>query len=145
MRYPSKHEINNYCKIIATFIVFLFHNSIFGEILLDVSNKEIIKKGADLFKRNCSLCHGKKGDGKGFLAKSLPIKPRNFKEEKLKYGNTPLDIYHTIIEGRSGIMPSFKETLDKNEIEYLSIYIWNLLPVDHRSKESKNIHQKESK
>lgn len=45
--------------------------------------------GAYVFERNCIVCHGERGDGKGELAPTLIPKPRSFRSGVFKYRSTP--------------------------------------------------------
>ncbi len=39
---------------------------------------ELVSLGKRLYENNCSQCHGPNGDGKGWKAEELKVKPRNF-------------------------------------------------------------------
>ena len=41
-------------------------------------DKQLLKTTGRLYKRKCSKCHGKKGDGKGYHAETIEIKPVAF-------------------------------------------------------------------
>ncbi len=41
-------------------------------------DKQLLKTTGRLYKRKCSKCHGKKGDGKGYHAETIEIKPAAF-------------------------------------------------------------------
>jgi mono/diheme cytochrome c family protein len=45
--------------------------------------------GRTLYLRNCSQCHGEKGDGEGYAAPHLRPRPRNFTTGKFKIRTTP--------------------------------------------------------
>ncbi len=65
-------------------------------------------KGKTLFQLNCASCHGSDGRGSGDRAASLNPKPRNFHEEKFKFGDDIVSIHSTILRGSAGTsMPSF--------------------------------------
>ena len=65
-------------------------------------------KGRTLFQINCASCHGSDGHGNGDRAASLNPKPRNFHEEKFKFGDDIVAIHNTILRGSPGTsMPSF--------------------------------------
>jgi mono/diheme cytochrome c family protein len=65
-------------------------------------------KGKTLFQINCASCHGSDGHGNGDRAASLNPKPRNFHEEKFKFGNDIVSIHATLLKGSPGTsMPSF--------------------------------------
>ena len=45
--------------------------------------------GAFVYERNCLICHGPLGDGKGELSPTLVPKPRSFRTGVFKYSSTP--------------------------------------------------------
>lgn len=74
--------------------------------------KELIAKGANLFKANCVSCHGDNGMGDGLSAAAMTVKPRNFHSaEGWKNGRKIANMYKTLQEGilLSG-MPAFNYT-----------------------------------
>lgn len=72
-------------------------------------SKELIEKGANLFKANCASCHGENGMGDGATAATLTTKPRNFHESTgWKNGRKVSDMYRTLQDGLTATgMPSF--------------------------------------
>ncbi len=62
-------------------------------------NPEAMKTAARLFSQNCALCHG--ADARG--APGIP----NLRDNDWIYGSSPEAILHTILEGRTGIMPGW--------------------------------------
>jgi len=67
------------------------------------SSPELIKQGRDLFKANCSSCHGDNGAGEGLSAAMLNPKPRNFHILKdWKNGSKVTQMYKTLEEGIPG-------------------------------------------
>ncbi len=59
-----------------------------------------------IFERNCMICHGARGDGKGEMAATLIPQPRSFREGMFKFRTTPFgslptddDLRHTIKHG----------------------------------------------
>lgn len=63
-------------------------------------SKALIDKGANLFKANCTSCHGENGMGDGLSASTLTVKPRNFHSaEGWKNGRKVSNMYKTIQEG----------------------------------------------
>lgn len=74
--------------------------------------KELVAKGANLYKANCASCHGDNGMGDGLSAAAMTVKPRNFHSaEGWKNGRKISVIYKTLQEGilPSG-MPAFNYT-----------------------------------
>ncbi len=53
-----------------------------------------------LFDRNCSVCHGKRGQGDGNLARTLEPKPRNFTDFGWMADKSPSHLFYSITFGR---------------------------------------------
>jgi mono/diheme cytochrome c family protein len=68
-----------------------------------VSSPELVNKGRELFKVNCTTCHGENGQGDGPSASMLNPKPRNFHSlNRWKNGSKVTQIYKTLEEGIPG-------------------------------------------
>jgi mono/diheme cytochrome c family protein len=77
--------------------------------------KEIIAKGANLYKANCASCHGDNGMGDGLSAAAMTVKPRNFHlAEGWKNGRKIAEIYKTL---HDGILPSGMPAFNYNSAE----------------------------
>ena len=50
---------------------------------------ETYAHGRYVYERNCIICHGKRGDGKGELSETILPKPRSFREGMFKFRSTP--------------------------------------------------------
>jgi mono/diheme cytochrome c family protein len=84
----------------------------------------LVAKGQKLFKPNCAICHGAKGEGNGPSAASLTPKPRNFQKDPFKFGETYVQILTTIGNGiPNSAMPSWKESLGEADLKALAAYI----------------------
>ena len=85
------------------------------------ATKASIQKGKEIYEKKCALCHGDKGDGKGFASAGLNPKPTNFKES---HGETMTDGEHfwKITTGR-GTMPSYEKILTTEERWHVINYI----------------------
>lgn len=76
-----------------------------------VSTPEILTAGQKIFKQNCAVCHGEKGD----LVGGLP-NARNLVEGKWKTGAGLIHHFKVLQDGLPGTqMVSFKATLKPNE------------------------------
>lgn len=65
--------------------------------------EQMIAKGAELFKANCSSCHGEQGRGDGAAGSALNPKPRNFTDAAgWKNGPSLPNIYKTFEKGIPG-------------------------------------------
>ena len=64
------------------------------------ATEEIIQRGQVLFTRNCSHCHGPKGDGQGVLytSKRFPLPPGNLTAEKT-INRPDGEIFHIVTVG----------------------------------------------
>ena len=90
-------------------------------------------EGKYIFERNCIVCHGPRGDGKGEMAPTLVPRPRSFREGMFKFRTTPFgtlptedDLRHTIKHGLTGTaMGMFSQLTDEdvtNVIEYVKSF-----------------------
>ena len=93
-------------------------------------NFEAYLQGRDVFQRNCIVCHGERGDGKGEMAKDLPIKPRSFREGWFKFRTTPYDklptdddLSRTIRGGLSGTAMGAFKTFRAEELDAVIAYV----------------------
>jgi mono/diheme cytochrome c family protein len=85
-------------------------------------NEQVAAAGQKLFKQNCALCHGEKGD----LVGGLP-NARNLVEGKWTQGGGDIAHYKVITNGIPGTqMAGFKQTLKPNERWAVVNYIESL-------------------
>lgn len=81
-------------------------------------------KGEKIFKANCIVCHGEKGDGKGPAAAGMTPSPRNFTSATEMKGIDEARLHKSINEGRPGTpMVSFAKTLKPADIDDVIAYI----------------------
>jgi mono/diheme cytochrome c family protein len=91
--------------------------------------------GQKLYEKNCSQCHGEKGDGQGPAAKHLRPMPRDFTAGKYKIRTTPNgalpvheDIVHIIRQGMPYTsMPAWPDFKDE-EVNDLAYYVASFSP-----------------
>lgn len=86
-----------------------------------------ITRGKALFQLHCCGCHnGKRSD----LAKLPPDLEGIFSRRALPSGAPATDtqVRSTILEGRSEIMPAFKDSLSKGEIDDIIRYLHTVMP-----------------
>jgi mono/diheme cytochrome c family protein len=90
----------------------------------------LFEEGRYVYDRNCVLCHGERGDGKGEMSPSLSIKPRAFSSALFKYRSTPWgklpttdDLIRTIRNGRTGTAMGMFTHLRENEIRAVAEYV----------------------
>ncbi len=75
----------------------------YKDITVIAKDKAAVKIGQRLFLQNCAVCHGSTGRG-GF---GFP----NLTDSDWLYGGSPKAIKESIMNGRNGIMPSWKKAL----------------------------------
>jgi mono/diheme cytochrome c family protein len=81
----------------------------------DVGTEAQRETGKKLYLKNCSQCHGEKGDGEGYAAPHLYPKPRNFTTGKFKVRTTP-----------TGALPTHQDLVNiiKRGMPYTSMPAW---------------------
>ena len=86
------------------------------------------RRGEAVFKANCLLCHGVKGDGKGRASVLFDPPPANLtKSDKNDDYKRMIITYGGAAMGRSEVMPIWGEQLSHQEIEDVIKYIDSLL------------------
>jgi cytochrome c oxidase cbb3-type subunit 2 len=85
-----------------------------------VGDKEAIKRGKELFEKNCMVCHG--DDGKGGIGPSLQDNVWLGKEGDISDGK----LFSIISDGTQAGMPPFGKQIDKNGIWSIVSYIRTL-------------------
>jgi len=91
-----------------------------------VTNQD--KRGEAVFKANCILCHGVKGDGKGRASVLFNPPPANLtKSDKNDEYKKMIITYGGAAMGRSPVMPIWGEQLSSQEIEDVVNYLRTLL------------------
>ncbi len=87
-----------------------------------------VRRGEVIFKTNCVLCHGVRGDGQGRASKLFAPPPADltrsdktddYKERIIRQGGEAI--------GRSSAMPSWKDRLTDKEITDVIRYLRTLL------------------
>ena len=87
-------------------------------------------RGRNLYKENCLICHGRRGQGNGEGGSDLvddwdfPVLPGNLTRPSIKTGSAIEDIYRTLLTGRAGTpMSAFKDALTDQELWDVTAYI----------------------
>jgi len=83
-----------------------------------------VVRGSELFRQNCTACHGREGRGDGPVAKSLAIPPADLTAEHL-FAHSDGELFWWLTQGMVGpdgglVMPGFGDRLDEDDR-------WNLI------------------
>lgn len=91
---------------------------------------EVYAHGRYVYERNCIICHGKRGDGKGELSETILPKPRSFREGLFKFRSTPweklptdADLRRTITGGLSGTAMGMFSQLQPDDVTAVMEYV----------------------
>ena len=81
----------------------------------DVGTEAQRESGKKVYLKNCSQCHGEKGDGEGYAAPHLRPRPRNFTTGKFKIRTTP-----------NGALPTHQDLVNiiRHGMPYTSMPAW---------------------
>ncbi|MFZ3066113.1 MAG: cytochrome c [Nitrospirota bacterium] len=98
-----------------------------------------IKEGEELYQKNCSVCHGDKGDGNTWVSHELNPKPKNFTDPLVINVMTRKRMRDSVINGRQGTaMQAFKTQLSESEINLIIDYIQTaFMKIDIKTKKKK--------
>ncbi len=83
---------------------------------------ESLAAGAKLFQRNCAVCHGETGDGKGPWQDILTTQPGNFTDASRMAEHTDGELFWKISTGRE-LMPAFEKKLSEQKRWQLVNYL----------------------
>ena len=83
---------------------------------------ESLAAGAKLFQRNCAVCHGETGDGKGPWQDILTTQPGNFTDASRMAEHTDGELFWKISTGREQ-MPAFEKKLSEQKRWQLVNYL----------------------
>ena len=90
-----------------------------------------LELGEVTYKHYCTPCHGMKGDGNGFNAGSLLVKPANHTDAKFMSERNDAKLFDTINLGgvevaKSTLMPPWGATLGDEKIKSVVLYLREL-------------------
>lgn len=89
-------------------------------------NADSIKSGRDLYHgADCALCHGKEGDGKGFLAKDVRMNVHDWRNADYNKSFTDGQLYSIIVKGKA-TMPAYETRNTSDQIWLMVDYIRSL-------------------
>lgn len=86
--------------------------------------------GADIFKRQCTACHGEKGEGNGPAAAALNPRPPDLTDTEVMGALTDEEL-RAVIEQGVGSMPGFESILEPDELEAVLEYVRSLSASSH--------------
>jgi len=89
------------------------------------ASSEVLAKGADLYKKNCLMCHGEAGKGDGPATKFVKPAPADITVAASQEKWTDGEIFWKIGEGKKP-MPSFAKKLSDDERWSLVHYVRSL-------------------
>jgi len=72
----------------------------------------------------CAACHG--ADGKGSVAHNLPFGAPDLTDNIWLYGGSQRAVEETLINGRAGVMPAWKDILGEEKVHLLTAYVYSL-------------------
>ena len=81
-------------------------------------NSTIVTAGNALFQTHCAACHLSEAEGQVHFP--------NLSDDVWLYGGTDKDIYHSITQGRNGVMLGWKTILPAEDIDNVATYITSL-------------------
>ena len=83
----------------------------------EIKTADLVGAGKKEFAERCASCHGT--DAKGGIGPDLT-------RRRFKYGKSAADVTSSVLEGRPGGMPSFKNDLSRDKVEGLVQYVLSL-------------------
>ncbi len=83
------------------------------------------KNGEEVFKRQCAVCHGDKGQGDGPASAALRPKPADLTDSE-KMGEYTQGKLVAVIGKGKGMMPAFGAVLSPEDLEAVAGYVHSL-------------------
>lgn len=94
------------------------------EVLQDPEKMAFVRSMSKvLFADNCAACHGSGANGVVGLFPSLV-------DDDWLWGGKPEQIEQTLVNGRRGYMPSFKETLNEEQLTSVAAYVLSMSGIE---------------
>ncbi len=96
---------------------------------LSLSGRSVNARDAEAGKARfvvCAACHGT--DGKGNPAVGAP----DLTDQDWLFGSSRADVTETVTNGRSGVMPAWKDILGEDKVQLVAAYVWSLSNSDNK-------------
>ncbi|MDF2152184.1 cytochrome-c oxidase, cbb3-type subunit III [Vibrio sp. CAU 1672] len=96
---------------------------------LSLSGRKVNAREAEAGKARfvvCAACHGT--DGKGNPAVGAP----DLTDQIWLFGDSRADVTETVMNGRSGVMPAWKDILGEDKVQLVAAYVWSLSNTDNK-------------
>ncbi|QLE85586.1 MULTISPECIES: cytochrome-c oxidase, cbb3-type subunit III [Shewanella] len=94
------------------------------EYVLKLSGRDhdeaLAAQGQGSFMKGCFACHGMDGTGNKMMGAP------NLTNNIWLYGGSRGAIEHTLMQGRSGVMPAWKDMLGEEKVHVISAYVYSL-------------------
>ncbi|EKM32981.1 cytochrome c oxidase, cbb3-type, subunit III, partial [Vibrio harveyi] len=90
---------------------------------LSLSGRKVNAREAEAGKARfvvCAACHGT--DGKGNPAVGAP----DLTDQDWLFGDSRAAVTETVMNGRSGVMPAWKDILGEDKVQLVAAYVWSL-------------------
>ena len=122
-RQPPEHTL---CSLLVDSLVISVGQHHLAHVL-SLSGRTVNQKdaaaGAAKFAM-CAACHG--ADGKGSVAHNLPFGAPNLTDNIWLYGGSQRAVEETLLNGRAGVMPAWKDILGEDKVHLLTAYVYSL-------------------
>ena len=116
--------------LLATFSLLAFSGVLAPAQEAPTLDFNLYAQGKYVFERNCVVCHGARGDGKGEMSPQLVPRPRSFREGMFKFRSTPQgalptvdDLTRTIRGGLTGTAMGMFTHLPEDDVRAVIEYV----------------------
>jgi mono/diheme cytochrome c family protein len=92
-----------------------------GEYLPFPVTKDVLERGRERFNINCTPCHGRVGDGNGFIPSRGFRRPPSYHIERLRA--VPLGYFFDVITNGFGVMPEYGTQVSARDRWCIAAYI----------------------
>ena len=79
--------------------------------------------GLQLYQKYCQVCHGVEGDGDGIMTNLMGIKPMDHTNPNETNSLDNEELVMSILDGKGGFMPAWRDILTQTDVEALVSYI----------------------